>query len=275
MEKRVTRCVARIRRHLGAKLPSLALVLGSGFDSLIESLRVMKRVSFRELEGFPVSTVPGHSAELIRAELEGLPVLVCAGRAHFYEGFTMEEVTFPVRALAEAGVQEILLTNAAGGINPRYKPGDFMLFADHINFTGVNPLRGLPRADGRCFVDLSEAYDPALRQELRSAARREKIRLHEGVYLGVSGPSYETPAEIRAFHRLGADAVGMSTIPEVLIGRYSGLKVGALSCITNHAAGISDHPLSHDEVLAVGRQSAQNAARLLSAFARVRATKVE
>jgi purine-nucleoside phosphorylase len=249
--------------------------LGSGFDRVIESVSVERRVGFGALEGFPVSSVPGHPAELIRAELGGLPVLICAGRAHFYEGFAMEAVMFPVRVLAEAGVRELLLTNAAGGINRRYKLGDFMMFSDHLNFTGVNPLRGLPRAQGKCFVDLTEAYDPGLRARIRSAARKQKIRLHEGVYIGVSGPSYETPAEIRAFRRLGADAVGMSTIPEVLMGRYCGMKVAAISCITNCAAGISDHALSHEEVLEVGRQSAQKAARLVAAFARESGTKEE
>jgi inosine/guanosine/xanthosine phosphorylase family protein len=187
----------------------------------------------------------------------------------------MEAVAFPVRVLAECGTRELLLTNAAGAINPRYKPGEFMMFSDHINFTGVNPLRGLPREGGRCFVDLSEAYDASMRDRLRSAARKQKVRLHEGVYLGVSGPTYETPAEIRAFRTLGADAVGMSTIPEVLMARYCGIKVAALSCLTNYAAGISGHSLSHDEVLAVGRQSARNATRLLAEFARAHPAKVE
>jgi purine-nucleoside phosphorylase len=270
LEKLVKRSVAQLHKRLGAELPLLALVLGSGFDRVIEWVSVERRVGFHQLEGFPVSSVAGHAAELMRAELGGMPVLICAGRAHYYEGFTMEAITFPVRVLAEAGVRELLLTNAAGGINRRYKPGDFMMFSDHINFTGVNPLRGLSRAEGKCFVDLTEAYDPALRAGIRSAARKEKIRLHEGVYIGLSGPSYETPAEIRAFRRLGADAVGMSTIPEVLMGRYCGLKVAAISCITNCAAGINDRALSHEEVLEVGRKSAEKAARLIAAFGRIR-----
>ena len=185
----------------------------------------------------------------------------------------MERVMFPVRALAAAGITELLLTNAAGGINSRYEPGDFMIFSDHINFTGVNPLRGLPRAEGKCFVDLTEVYSPELRAKLQSAARKEKITLHEGVYIGVSGPSYETPAEIRAFRTMGADAVGMSTIPEVLMARYCGLNVAAVSCITNHAAGTNKEPLSHQEVLNVGRKSAEKAVRLITAFARELSTK--
>jgi purine-nucleoside phosphorylase len=273
LEKLVTRCVGRIRRRLGSELPRLALVLGSGFDAIRGCLRVEKSVAFRDLPGFPRATVPGHAGELLLAEIGKLWMLVCCGRAHFYEGASMEGVMFPARALGAAGITELLLTNAAGGINSRYKPGDFMVFSDHINFTGVNPLRGFPRVDGRCFVDLTEAYSPDLRRKLRLAARKEKISLHEGVYVGVSGPSYETPAEIRAFRGMGADAVGMSTIPEVLMARYCGMEVAALSCITNYAAGIRRRPLSHGEVLERGRQSAEKAVRLITAFAAEHSTK--
>jgi purine-nucleoside phosphorylase len=266
LEKLVQRCIVRIRNLLGAELPGLALVLGSGFDQVRARMRVLESVPFERLPGFPTPGVAGHPGELLLAELSGVPVLVCSGRAHFYEGLDMEKVTFPVRALATAGVREIVLTNAAGGINDGFRPGDFMLVSDHINFTGVNPLRGLPQSNGKLFVDLTEAYSPELRRHLRTAARRNKITLHEGVYLGVSGPSYETPAEIRAFQRLGADAVGMSTIPEVLMARYCGVKVAAISCITNCAAGLSSTPLSHTEVLATGRKSAEKAARLMEAF---------
>jgi purine-nucleoside phosphorylase len=273
LEKLVTRCVAQIRRRLGSELPRLALVLGSGFDAVRDCLRVEKKVAFGDLPGFPQATVPGHSGELLLGETGKMRMLVCSGRSHFYEGASMEAVMFPVRALAAADVTQLLLTNAAGGINRRYKPGDFMVFSDHINFTGVNPLRGFPRSDGRCFVDLTQAYSPDLRRKLQSAARKEEITLHEGVYIGVSGPSYETPAEIRAFRAMGADAVGMSTIPEVLMARYCGMDVAALSCITNHAARINRTPLSHEEVLAVGRQSAEKSGRLIAAFAREHSTK--
>jgi purine-nucleoside phosphorylase len=249
------------------------LVLGSGLDVVRECLRVEKSVAYRDLPGFPRATVPGHAGELLLAEAGKLRMLVCCGRAHYYEGASMEAVMFPVRALAAAKISELLLTNAAGGINRRYKPGDFMVFSDHINFTGVNPLRGFPRTEGRCFVDLTMAYSRELRTRLRSAARKEKITLHEGVYLGVSGPSYETAAEIRAFRTMGADAVGMSTIPEVLMARYCGMDVAALSCITNHAAGISRRVLSHEEVVSVGGQSAEKAARLIAAFGREHSTK--
>jgi purine-nucleoside phosphorylase len=179
----------------------------------------------------------------------------------------MEEVMFPIEVLAECGVRELLLTNAAGGINREYRPGDFMVFSDHINLLGVNPLRGMSVEDGKCFVDLSDAYCTGLRGELKAAARRVGVRMREGVYIGVPGPSYETPAEIRSFRKLGADAVGMSTIPEVLMARYCGMRVAAISCITNYASGIKKGKLSHKEVLRAGQSNASNAAKLLRAFA--------
>ena len=259
----------RLSKALGGKLPKLALVLGSGFRDVLTSFHIESEVGFEEIPGFSTPRVKGHSGRAMRAKLEGLEMLILCGRAHYYEGHSMEAVMFPVRVLAECGVEELLLTNAAGGINPEYKQGDFMLFADHINFTGANPLRGVPVEDGRCFVDLSDAYGPELGAGLRAAARDENISLREGVYLGVSGPTYETPAEIRAFRTWGADAVGMSTIPEVLMARYCGMRVAAISCITNCAAGMSAGKLSHQEVLQAGQANAANAARLFRRFAQI------
>ena len=257
----------RLRKALGGKLPQLALVLGSGFRDVLTSFHIESEVAFADIPGFPTPRVKGHSGRVMVAELGGLEMLILSGRAHYYEGHSMETVMFPVRVLAECGVNELLLTNAAGGINPEYKPGDFMLFSDHINFTGANPLRGLSVEDGHCFVDLSDAYCPDLAGKLRAAAREENITLREGVYLGVSGPTYETPAEIRAFRTWGADAVGMSTIPEVLMARYCGMRVAAISCITNCAAGMNPGKLSHQEVLQAGQANTANAARLFKRFA--------
>ena len=268
MDDLLDKAVARIRQLADGQVPAFALILGSGFEEVLRSVKITAALAYQRLPGFPVPQVPGHRGELFLAELADLPLLVCCGRAHYYEGAPMEKVTFPTRALTAAGVKKLILTNAAGGINPKFSPGEFMLFSDHINFMGVNPLRGLPVAGGRCFVPLTEAYSRGLGKRLKAAARKAKVRLHEGVYLAVSGPTYETPAEIRAFRRLGADAVGMSTVPEVLMARYGGMEVAALSCITNRAAGMSAEQLSHDEVLAVGRQSARDAARLLETFAR-------
>jgi purine-nucleoside phosphorylase len=245
----------------------MAWVLGSGFQPLLDRFRIESELDAASIPGFPRPRVQGHSGRLLVTKVENLKVLIVSGRPHFYEGHSMEVVMFPIRLLAECGVQQLVLTNAAGGINTSYQPGDFMLISDHINLTGVNPLRGFPVQDGRCFLDLSDAYCQKLRAAFRAAAVAENIPLHEGVYAGVSGPTYETPAEIRAFRSLGADAVGMSTVPEVLMARYCGMRVSALSCITNLAAGMTPVKLSHQEVLMAGRQNASNAARLLQRFA--------
>jgi purine-nucleoside phosphorylase len=264
------RCKDHIVKAFGNKMPTFALVLGSGFQDVLTAFELEAEMPFSELPGFPVPAVKGHSGRMVLAAMSGMRILVCAGRAHYYEGHSMEGVMFPIEVLAECGVKELLLTNAAGGINRGYRPGDFMIFSDHINLLGVNPLRGRPVEDGSCFVDLSDTYCTRLRGELKAAARSVPVRLKEGVYIGVSGPSYETPAEIRAFRKWGADAVGMSTIPEVLMARYLGMRVAALSCITNYAAGLREGKLSHKEVLLAGRRNATNAVRLLKAFATAR-----
>ena len=248
--------------------PTLAIVLGSGFNHLLGELEVDAEVSYAKLPGFPKPNVPGHEGKLVVGKLGGTPVSVLSGRAHFYEGYAMEQVTFAVRTLAACGVTDLLLTNAAGGINRKFRPGDFMMLIDHINFIGVNPLRGpalpgLPR-----FVDLTRAYDADLRGMLLSAARAAKVKLQQGVYVAVSGPSYETPAEIRAFERLGGDAVGMSTVPEAIVARQCRMRVAALSCITNPAAGISKSAISHQEVLETGERVKKVGIRLLKEFAR-------
>ena len=245
--------------------PTLGIVLGSGFQSVLARCTVVMEVPFAEIPGFPKTSVAGHEGRLLLAYLAKTPVVVLSGRAHYYEGHSMETVTFPTRVLAALGVRALLLTNAAGGINSRFRRGDFMAVTDHIYFMGANPLRG--GTEPNRFVDLSRTYDAALAGLLQSAAKKTKTRLHSGVYLAVSGPSYETPAEIRAFAKLGADAVGMSTVPEAIVARQCGLKVAALSCITNPAAGRSKEPLSHSDVLATGDAVKVQAARLLEKFA--------
>ena len=249
--------------------PKLALVLGSGFHHVLAALDVQKKISYAKLPGFPPVGVSGHTGELYFGRLGGTPVVVLSGRAHFYEGHAMDRVTFAVRALAAFGVRDLLLTNAAGGINKNFRAVDFMLLTDHINLMGANPLRGpaipgLPR-----FVDLSRAYDPKLGALLQKAGRATGVKLRRGVYLAVSGPSYETPAEIRAFGKIGADAVGMSTVPEAIVARQCGLRVAAMSCITNLAAGISKSPLSHAEVLETAERVKKVAAVLLENFGKL------
>lgn len=247
--------------------PALALVLGSGFGHVLEEMDVDARIPYAKLPGFPPVGVSGHAGELYLGHLANTPIMVLSGRAHFYEGHAMERVTFAVRTLASFGIRHLLLTNAAGGVNRRFRTGDFMILTDHINLMGVNPLRGEATPELPRFVDLTQVYDPKLNALLHQAGGAGGVKLHRGVYLAVSGPSYETPAEIRAFARLGADAVGMSTVPETIVARQCGLRVAALSCITNLAAGISKSPLSHEEVLEAGERVKTQAARLLKTFA--------
>jgi purine-nucleoside phosphorylase len=247
--------------------PKLAIVLGSGFHHVLTELRVDKKISYAKIPGFPKPTVEGHAGELIFGHLGKTPVLVLSGRAHFYEGHPMERVTFAIRALAAFGVTDLLLTNAAGGINKHFRPGDFMVLTDHINFMGVNPLRGPAILGLNRFVDLTDTYDTDLSVLLFRAGKSCNLRLRRGVYLAVSGPSYETPAEIRAFAKLGADAVGMSTVPEAVAARQCGLNVAAVSCITNPAAGTGTGKLSHAEVLETAARVKTSGAALLTRFA--------
>jgi purine-nucleoside phosphorylase len=247
--------------------PTLAIVLGSGFHHALTELRVAKKISYAKIPGFPKPTVSGHAGELYFGHLGRTPALVLSGRAHFYEGHDMERVTFATRTLAAFGITDLLLTNAAGGINKNFRAGDFMALTDHINFMGTNPLRGAATPGLPRFVNLTETYDKKLRELLFRSGKISKLKLQHGVYLAVSGPSYETPAEIRAFARLGADAVGMSTVPEAIVARQCGLRVAGISCITNLAAGISKEKLSHTEVLETAEKVKIVAAKLLKKFA--------
>jgi len=265
LPSQVGRAAARIRR-LCPTQPSLALVLGSGFRDVFCESPVVAAVPFTRLPGFPRTTVSGHAGQLLVVNVSGTNVVVLQGRSHFYEGHDLSAETLPIRVLAEAGIRHLILTNAAGGIRAGLRPGDFMAIKDHINLMGTNPLRG-PVASGReRFVDLSEVYDRGLRKLLHRAAARNRLKLSEGVYLAVPGPSYETPSEIRAFARLGADAVGMSTVPEAIVARQCGVTVAALSCITNLAAGRARQILSHEEVLSAGRNAQARATSLIQNF---------
>ena len=254
-------------RKVSTLRPTLAMVLGSGFQQALTEMRTDKKIACARIPGFPAPTVSGHAGELLLGHLGQTPVLVLSGRVHFYEGHPMERVTFAVRALAAYGITDLLLTNAAGGLNKKFRPGDFMALTDHINMMGVNPLRGPEISERPRFVDLTETYDEKLRGLLFRAARLARLKLRRGVYLAVSGPSYETPAEIRAFRTLGADAVGMSTVPEAVVARQCGLKVAAISCITNLAAGLGREKLSHTEVLETAARVKQSGASLLKHFA--------
>jgi purine-nucleoside phosphorylase len=251
--------------------PTLAIVLGSGFELVLAELEVDGRLAYGKLPGFAPTGVSGHAGQLVVGRLGGTPVMVLSGRAHFYEGHCMRRVTFFVGVLAAYGIRDLLLTNSAGGVNPRFRPGDFMVLTDHINLMGTNPLR--PESPERAadwpsrFVDLSCVYDAGLRRQLRRAGAECGLGLKAGVYLAVCGPSYETPAEVRAFARLGADAVGMSTVPEAIVARQCGMRVAGLSCISNLAAGGGRQPLTHARVLAGAQRVKNSAAQLLKTFA--------
>jgi len=230
--------------------PVLGLILGSGLGAYADSFQNRTVIPFAELPHFPSSTILGHSGNLIIGNAEGVSVAALQGRVHLYEGYSIAEVAFPARVLGSLGIRRLIVTNAAGGINTAFKPGDLMLISDHINLMGTNPLTG-PNLDelGPRFPDMSEAYDSEMRGIALEAARQMEIPLHQGVYIGLLGPSYETPAEIRMCRTLGADAVGMSTVPEVIVANHMGIRVLGISCITNMAAGILPRKLTHKEVL--------------------------
>ena len=242
----------RSRTPLG---PSIGLVLGSGLGAFARTLEGATAIPYPAIPGFPASTAIGHEGELVIGSAGGVPLAVLAGRVHLYEGYPPADVVFPVRVLGRLGTGVLILTNAAGSVNTGYRPGDLMVIEDHINLTGANPLVG-PNEDqlGERFFDMTEAYDPQLREIAERACRDAGVPARKGVYLALPGPSYETPAEIRMLRTLGADAVGMSTVPEVLAARHMGLRVLGLSCITNMAAGVAGKKLDHREVLAVGER---------------------
>jgi xanthosine phosphorylase len=247
--------------------PRVGVVLGSGLGSVAESVTGSVEVRYEELPGFPRPTVEGHGGRVVLGRMAEVPVAVLQGRAHLYEGVDHDLVRTPVRALRAAGAEVLVLTNAAGSLHQTLGPGRLMLISDHINMSGVNVLTG-PNEDelGDRFTSLRDAYDPALRDELRAAAGELGIALAEGVYLAVSGPSFETPAEIRAFRILGADAVGMSTVHETIVARHAGLRVAAVSAITNFAEGMSDEPVSHEQTLRDAARAATDLAPLITRF---------
>ncbi len=252
-----------VSRTLGSLAPRVAIVLGSGLGDAADEVRSATRIPYAEIPGFQKPGAPGHKGELVAGTLDGVPVLVQSGRFHLYEGHAPAVAALPVRLFARLGVGTLIVTNAAGGIRPTFRPPTLMLIADHINLMFRNPLEGPVEEGEQRFPDMSDPYDPALRALAREVARQEKIVLEEGVYAALLGPSYETPAEIRMLQRLGADAVGMSTVPEVIVARARGIRCLGFSSITNVAAGLSAAPLSHAEVLAAGTQVAGQLATLI------------
>jgi purine-nucleoside phosphorylase len=261
----VARAAEMVRGKIGASIP-IALILGSGLGGLADHIEDAISIPYRAIPGFPPSSVPGHAGRFVAGRLAGRRVIVAAGRYHLYEGHSIDTVALPTRVLHACGVRTLFVSNAAGGINRSLRAGDLMIIEDHLNLLWHTPLAGQQRADETRFPDMSAPYDVELIRALREAALESGIPVTSGVYAALSGPSYETPAEIRMLEKLGADAVGMSTVPEVLTARALGMRVAGVSCITNVAAGMSATPLSHAEVLATTKRVAADFERLVTTF---------
>jgi len=243
----------RIIRSRTTVEPRIAVVLGSGLGGFADDFEEAVAIPYEEIPGFVPSTAQGHAGRLVIGKVDSVPVLAMQGRVHYYEGYSLEEVTFPVRTFGLLGIKTLILTNAAGGINVQLTQGALMVISDHLNLMGVNPLRG-PNEErfGPRFPDMSTVYSPELQELVVEEAKAINVEVRRGIYGALSGPSYETPAEIHLLRGLGADAVGMSTVPEAIVARHMGLEVLGISCITNMAAGISDEPINHEEVMATG-----------------------
>lgn len=266
MLMKINEAVAAIKSRCPVE-PRVGIILGSGLGSVVTSVKAELTIEFGDIPHAPRSSVVGHHGRLILGHIGNVPVVVMQGRVHFYEGYDMEEVLFLPRVLARLGAERIIVTNAAGGVNTTFTPGELMLIGDHVNLFGVNPLRGMNIDEfGVRFPDMSEAYAPELRAIAKQVAEREQIQLREGVYFGLSGPTYETPAEIRMYRMLGADAVGMSTVPEVIALNHMGKKVLGISCITNMAAGVLPQKLTHAEVLETTARVQETFTRLILAL---------
>ena len=249
LQEKITAAAEYLKTQVALR-PTVGLVLGSGLGDFADTLEEIVKIPYSQIPDFPQPTVAGHSGAFVFGKKQGKTVVALQGRLHFYEGFTQQELTLPIRVLAAIGVKTLVLTNAAGGVNLNFTPGDLMLIADHINYSGANPLIGQNlEAFGPRFPDVSDLYTGTLRKAIREKAAQAGIPLQQGVYLMYSGPNYETPAEIRMFRSFGADAVGMSTVPEALVAGHSGLQVVGVSCITNMAAGVLPVKLNHAEVV--------------------------
>ena len=254
--ERLQRCYKSIEDKIPFR-PRLALVLGSGLGDYAERIEIEASIDYHEITDFPVSTVSGHKGRFVFGHIGSVPVVIMQGRVHFYEGYSIEEVVLPERLMHLMGAEILFLTNACGSANPAYQAGDFMLLTDHILYSVPNPLIGANAEElGVRFPDMSEVYDPALRKEIFACAKDLGISLREGVYMQFSGPSFETPAEVRMAHILGADAVGMSTACEAVAGRHCGMRICGISCISNLGAGLSEEPLSDEEVKVVANRVA-------------------
>ncbi|NUM35571.1 MAG: purine-nucleoside phosphorylase [Candidatus Brocadiae bacterium] len=263
IQEKIAQSVSSIQQKYHNPI-SLGVILGSGLGTFAEHLSNKTEIPYKDIAHFPLSTVQGHAGKLVLGEIEGKTLAVMSGRFHFYEGYNMQQVVYPIRVLGKLGIKSLIVTNAAGGINKSFVPGDLMLIDDHINLLGTNPLIG-PNLDdfGPRFPDMTTAYTPSLKEKALAAAQTNDLPLKRGVYIAITGPSYETPSEIKMMRILGADAVGMSTVPEVIVARQMGINVLGISCITNMAAGILNQPLSHVEVFETAEKTKHKFVSLL------------
>ena len=258
----VEQAATKIAKRAGGIIPKIGIVLGSGLDDVVDLIDEPVAIDYRDIPGFPALTL--HRGQVVIGRVAGTPVACLVGRAHYYEGLGADAMSVPVRTLAAIGCETLLITNAAGSLREEAGPGSLVLITDHINFAAVSPLFG--EGGNERFVDLTDAYDPTLRDRLLAAAKDTDIILHQGVYIWFSGPNFETPAEIRAARILGADVVGMSTVPEVILARHVGLHVAAVSAVVNLAAGMTGETLSHDQTVTAGAHAARDLARLIGSF---------
>ena len=263
MKEKILQATTYINEKFNSS-PEIGLILGSGLGVLGDEIEEAVSISYSEIPHFPDSTVSGHKGKLIIGLLEGKTVIAMQGRFHYYEGYSLNQVTFPVRVMKQLGIESIIVTNAAGGINESFHPGNLMIISDHINNIGDNPLLGKnDETLGERFPDMSKAYDPKLIQHASDCAKELNLQVHKGVYAANSGPTYETPAEVNMLRLWGADAVGMSTVPEVIVARHAGIRVLGISCISNMAAGILDQPLAHSEVIETTERAREDFLKLV------------
>jgi purine-nucleoside phosphorylase len=255
---------ARIIRSRTTETPRIAIILGSGLGAFADDFENAVSIPYKDITGFPRSTAEGHAGRLVVGKIDQVPLMAMQGRVHFYEGYSLEQVTFPIRVFKLLGIKTLILTNASGGVNVQFSQGALMIISDHLNLLGDNPLRGPNDTRfGPRFPDMTAVYSPELQEIVIEEAKALNVEVRRGIYAALAGPSYETPAEIHLMRTLGADAVGMSTVPEAIVARHMDLEVLGISCITNMAAGLSDEPINHDDVMATGDRVRETFTQLL------------
>ena len=262
--EKLLKCLNSVREKTDF-VPKVAIVLGSGLGDYANDIQVETEIDYHDIEGFPVSTVPGHAGKFIFGYVKDVPVVCMKGRVHYYEGYPVSDVVLPTRLMHLMGAQILFLTNASGGINPSFSAGDFMMLIDHISIFAPNPLIGANIDElGTRFPDMTQVYDRQLQDIIRNVAKKENIKIQEGIYAQLTGPSFESPAEIQLLHKLGVDAVGMSTVVEAITANHMGMKICCISCVCNLAAGMTQNPLTHEEVQAAAKEAAPKFKKLLT-----------